>query len=415
MLETLISILPFRMISLFDLGGFSFKLVDAITIIIGLYLFFKVITKKIDYKFDKIDILLIIYLIYSGLNPFIAEDRILAFADLYRLIVSALSYFSLVVLIKSRNDFKREIIRLYKIMLYSSIPTIVYSIFIFIVKGIPEIQIFGAQAINSFNVRFSGLYPDPNSYGIYLVMCLIILVELYKIKAINKNMFMRFGIALIATLILTFSRSAIIMIGIYILFLINLDGKSRKLQITIISASVSLLLGIMIINPFNIRASIIERISNTITVDTENDWAIKSRMIYYGLSFSAFKEYPITGVGRGNFYTYGIQNYEDLPEDANPQGLVFQVISELGLIGLIILIIIFAKLIREIFLKIKKCDKDEIGLLSIALSFLTTYLVGSVFGTFDSTRELWYILAFASVSISRISTNVDNNKNISEI
>lgn len=405
MLETLISILPFRMITLLQLGTFNFKLVDAISIIIGLIILYKVAVKKINFKFNKIDILLIVYLIYSFINVFVASNKILAFADLYRLMVSGLSYFSISVMLKNINYFSKESIRLYKIMLYSCIPTIIYSVIIFVLKGIPEIKAFGPHAINSFNVRFSGFYPDPNSYGIYLIMCIIILIELYKIKEVSQKKFMSFATLLIITLILTFSRSAIIMLGIYIIFLINFDGKNKLLQKKIICSGIVLLLGIMIINPFNVRNVIIDRVSNTITIDTENDWAIKSRLIYYSLALEAFKEKPITGIGRGNFYTYGVANYDGLPEDANPQGLIFQVISELGLIGTLILSSIFIILIHDIRIKIKKCDKEESALLSISYGFIITYLVGSMFGTFDSTRELWYILAFASAIVSK------NNKN----
>ena len=87
-------LLSIRMIELVNIGDFSLKIIDIITIVLACITFvFDTQHKKREEKANSIDIFLMLYIVYSLVNVFIAGDKTLAYSDFYRLIVSFLAYY----------------------------------------------------------------------------------------------------------------------------------------------------------------------------------------------------------------------------------------------------------------------------------------------------------------------------------
>lgn len=82
---------------------------------------------------------------------------------------------------------------------------------------------FGADV-----VRFAGLYIDPNYYSIGLIISLCLLVVLYHRDEINSFVLLLFSVPLICFLIITYSKSAIIMLLVPAFFFIYSSVKKRK-------------------------------------------------------------------------------------------------------------------------------------------------------------------------------------------
>lgn len=160
------------MIPLFNIGNFSVKFMDVITICIayvGLLLF---LYKKFKFKFNIIDYGIIFYVAYSIVNIFIANSKLDSVADFYRLVVSIIAYSIISVYYKniSLEKYKEVFIKCCKIWVVNSLILTGYSVMIFLKYGLNELRGLGVLAINSFNVRFSGLHPDPNLFAMYLVI-----------------------------------------------------------------------------------------------------------------------------------------------------------------------------------------------------------------------------------------------------
>ena len=402
----LIFILPYRMVDLININTFSFKLADFITILVFIYFSMRIMSLKDKYiKFNDIDVMILFYILYSLFNTLVAQDRVLAYADFYRLVIAILPYFIIVDIFRRINIEKvyKLYCNMFKIWIFNTYISAIYSIYIFWAYGIKEFYAFGVLAINSFNFRFRAFYPDPNLFAIYLVISIIFTIHLYKHKEISKRIFILTMMITISSLIFTFSRSGILMFLIYILIYAKKDFKTKKILLYIL---IFFVVSIFIVSfNQNVRSMILNRVNNTINMNYKKDEAIGSRLLYYKTAIVEFENNPVIGVGRGNFLNQG-NKYYYLPDNANPQNLFLQVISELGIVGLIILVLIIFRIFIKYF-KYRKVRLTDIH--NLLYHILIIYLFSALFGTFDTTKELWYILAFINSSICYLK-RLSNNK-----
>ena len=401
------------MIPLFNIGNFSVKLMDVITICIayvGLLLF---LYKKFKFKFNIIDYGIIFYVAYSIVNIFIANSKLDSVADFYRLVVSIIAYSIISVYYKniSLEKYKEVFIKCCKIWVVNSLILTGYSVMIFLKYGLNELRGLGVLAINSFNVRFSGLHPDPNLFAMYLVIAFTIVVELYRINEIKKSYF-RFSMIIITlSIIFTFSRSGILMFLIYLLFMIGKGKKGIILKSKIFVTFICLFAIVYVANPFSFRYFVQNRFLNTITQSNyNNDIAINSRELYYNIAKEEFKSSPLLGVGRGNYLDSAQKMYYDIDQGANPQSLIYQLLSEMGIVGIVVFMGMYFILILYMY-KLKKFKNTKISFITnLNFNILILYFMGALFGSFDSTKELWYIFAMANSVIYQFKCNLEKSE-----
>ncbi len=91
--------------------------------------------------------------------------------------------------------------------------------------GITEV---GDSNLEDIITRFKGLYPDPNYYSVGLIISLCLLVILYYRNEIKVFPALLLSGAMIYFLIITYSKSAVIMLVVVLLFLIYALEKKRK-------------------------------------------------------------------------------------------------------------------------------------------------------------------------------------------
>lgn len=396
-------LLSIRMIELVNIGDFSLKIIDIITIVLACITFvFDTQHKKREEKANSIDIFLMLYIVYSLVNVFIAGDKTLAYSDFYRLIVSFLAYYVITTNFRYSEFYEKVFIKASKVYISGAIISIAYSIYIFYIKGLPEIKAFGLNAINSFNVRFTGLESDANTYCMYLMIALVMLVKLYEVKQISKKKFLFTITIMILSIILTFSRSGLIMLVVYLVFF---SSENLKLKLRVLTMAAIVFFILMFTNPYGFQDIMLGRLTNVFTTNSSQDVSIYLRKMYYNITVTEFKSSPIIGIGRGNFAEIGSQ-YFNLPEGANSQGVFYQVACELGIIGLFL----FCSILIITLIKLHKVAKiyknsNYSWMSELDFSLIILYIISSLFGNFDSTREFWYILAIASSSIEYFYSN----------
>lgn len=406
-------ILPYHMIPLFSIGNFNLKFIDVITICVAYVSLLLFLYKRFKFRFNIIDYGVIFYVAYSIINIFIANSKLDSIADFYRLTVSIIAYFVISLYYKniSLEKYKTVFIKCCKVWIFNSIILTGYSIFIFLKYGLNELKAFGVLAINSFNVRFSGLHPDPNLFAIYLIISFAILVELFKIHQVKKVYF-RFSVIVITVSILfTFSRSGILMFLIYLLLMIGKGKNGFILKLKIFTALICLFAIVYTINPFNFRYFIQNRFLNVITQNDYNgDVAINSRKLYYDIAKEEFKSSPLLGIGRGNYLNSAQKIYYNIDQGANPQSLIYQLLSEMGIVGTVVFMGIYFILILYMH-KLKKSKNTKISFITnLNFNILILYFIGALFGSFDSTKELWYIFAMSSSVIYQFKHALSKNE-----
>jgi O-antigen ligase len=222
------------------------------------------------------------------------------------------------------------------------------------------------------------------------------LLKIYRNKNILKNLpFILFLFTAIICVIFTGERSSTIklFLGIFLFFFI-LKKTKYIFSITILTSLVILIaanFGQYKVLKTRFYDDVIPRIFNS---------EIRENYLYFKLyktGFNVFKEYPIFGVGNKNFRVETcrvnkaapiINNFNKKYQcNTHPHQIYFEFLSEHGIIGSIILLIIFYNLIFKNFKKMIR-DKNFIQIGSFC--YLSTIFIpiipsGSFFSDFNST------------------------------
>lgn len=317
------------------------------------------------------------------------------------------------------NTFKktRDIIKAVIIIIASNVIVFIIGFYQYFFN--PTFGSFTQWAeVNRINATFT----DPNSLGNYLILMFplyIILIIYYK----KWYLKLLFNVLLVAFLLITFfsgSRNAmlgiIVALGAFAIIgltklvkiLVIKSRKSRKIRNFSISlGSVVLVIIILFVSLFGIlMASRVELLDKyrppetgialfDRTVDTI--WmsynvyrqagfieAFKSvsseRYVIWAQAVNMFRDYKVTGVGLGSFIIE-LPNYYELND--SPIRIVdytgnyyLQILSELGLPGLLLVLFIFFLMIKKVFYYFK--NKKIIGKKDKADWFLTGFFISFI-------------------------------------
>ena len=146
--------------------------------------------------------------------------------------------------------------------------------------------------------------------------------------------------------------------------------------------------------------SIVDRVS-TLT-DFQSDQSASDRLSYYKLSLEYFKENPILGMGLGNWkiesipYVIDRSNVYIFPYHAHNDFL--EVLSELGIIGIILYGSIFIIIIFYLFKLLNKSSQDYFKFGLVFVLFFTIYLIDASFN-FPHARPVQQVVLLLVFSI----------------
>jgi len=290
--------------------------------------------------------------------------------------------------------------------------------------------------------RFNATFTDPNALGAFTILLFPVYIGLliyFKRYYLRLLIFISFLLYLIL-LFLSGSRSAFIgivlaIIIFFIIFIIrgfrHIKGRwafySRWIKVVLILIPIIILLSFtlfslyLIDNPDSptMKISLIRR-----TIDTFKTGiyyireigileGLKSvsnyRYIFWGQSVEMFKDYPLTGVGQGS-YILQLPNYLTINRTgylsdgklvADFTGNYYlQVLSELGLPGIVVILFIIYLLVSKVinYFKVKKYlrefENSDWLLIALFISFVSM-LVGQFFGphtNFDEVQFTFWLI-----------------------
>lgn len=257
------------------------------------------------------------------------------------------------------------------------------------INGIARVDILGGKVLRPY-----GTFGHPNELAAYLIVSCATSFYFFLTKKGNTKIFSAIALALsVAGEFLTFSRTGIF--ALFILFGISFytlyKNKLRNslfmgLKIILISIAA---ISIIILPELNSRISF-------------NDRAAADRGYYNQIGLEIFKLHPIFGSGAGNII---FKVAEQLPINAYswqvqpPHNYFLLVACETGIIGLILILIFFAKIFIDLFKKIKLSSRDSsnqiylIILFAIFVSFIFLMQFDHYFYTWPQTQLLlWMVL-----------------------
>lgn len=250
----------------------------------------------------------------------------------------------------------------------------------------------GVSVVQTFARRFLRGYggmPHPNILGGWLSVSLFIVIALYhKVKdRLRALILVAYG-CIFTGLILTFSRSAWAgFIAGWIVFLFFLAktsrlsewfrGKSDAIALIVLTAAFSIVLGLILKEPLTERGSMffVDMRRNALGYSTLEEKSLNDRKFAIQESREIIRKNPIFGTGIG---TYTYERHRASPKlsaiQLQPVHVIFLLIlSELGVIGLILAIIVIFSWFRQLFSE-QKIIGIMMGVSLLIVSFFDHYV-----------------------------------------
>lgn len=346
-----------------------------LTLLIFIMFIVKSILKRdINIDLSSIDYMLIIFFLsifMSAITSLFPRD------SLNYLIYYFITFLTIIVIVSSINSSK-ELDILIKLIVFGTFLTAIYGIYQWKVVGIEVNPSLTDLTINQgMGGRVYSTMGNPNVYGELLVLtlpfiCPIILNE----KSLLKKIFwIIISLPILLIMIKTGSRSAWVAFAIAIFIFVFLWNKRYTPYL--------ILLGIIAL-PF-LPSSIYKRI---MTIFNPNDTSLKYRKQILGPAFAMLRDYWLTGVGLGSRVVNIIyQRYKSfgLTTVAHTHNLYVQLWLEAGIAGLISLIVLMFRIVRNTFITIK--NKSNTDLNNILIASLSGILGLCVMGFAD---HIWF-------------------------
>ena len=377
-------LLLFSIIPITIILGTTVSLVNILLIDIS---FLILIFYRRDFKFikDKSIVYLLLLYIYLIFNSFISIDFKEGFLRNYgfiRIIIlfAAFNFFFL------HNNFSRKVLKFWSLILLIVLCD-VYIEFIF------GKNIFG---FSGHQGRIVSFFKDEPIVGGFLFSFFLVIIGFMtkELKIKNFFLFLIIGFFIFAILFTGERSNTIKAIGGISLFLLFVKSISiEKKIIIILTMIISILFSIF--NPFTDNKFLKQRYDKLL-----KDFVAKDNVYYlnFEYGFEIFKNHKLFGVGNKNYRIEAckienIKKYDNLC-NTHPHQIYFELLSEHGIIGsLIILYILFKLVFSKIFLTFNSSNYIKLGsLIYMMLVFAPLLPSGAFFSS--------YLLTLFTINLS---------------
>jgi len=250
------------------------------------------------------------------------------------------------------------------------------------IAGVAKIIVDGTKMIRAY-----GTFPHPNVLAVFIFICLFFTFCLFLNKKNSFKSYIFLSVTfffLFFTLFLTYARLVIfIFLLSSIIYFIILFKKNKK---QILSLFLLIIICLSIITYFAWP-----EISSRFYISA-GEQSIGLRLFYSQTSFLIIQEYPLLGIGIGNF-VWEIRQMLDLLSSWLHQpvhNIYLLIASETGLIGLFIFLMFLYQLLRKFNKKLK--NKKHYLLLLIVCAFLFLGLFDHYFWTLQQGQLIFWIV-----------------------
>ncbi len=236
-------------------------------------------------------------------------------------------------------------------------------------------------------LRAFGTFPDPHLFSLFIALS--IPVSWYFFKKTKNKIYLIIALFQLIAIMLSFSRSSYLAVLIFLIILgiteLSQAIKQKK-NIWIYLFGLFLILAIIITpNPVS------KRFNSSFNL---NEGSNQGRLEMWGKSIDLIKKHPWNGVGIGNF-SYHIKPSSSFREPIYAHNLFLDFGSEIGILSIILLLLIFVAVFSHSSLH-KKNNASNLN--NIIISFFIILFIFSLFETpFYSIRIFPLILIFLAI------------------
>lgn len=357
--------------------------------------------KKINFKKTDIKLFTIFYILFllSTIPSIIVSKNIIT--SIYTLIKFISYYLLIFVLIKypfKKDNFK-TIIK--NIIIASSLVTI-YGIIQYIFEF--DLNLNGVEKYPGIKGRIPSTFFNPIYYGVFVNIIFIYIITFIKNNLFNKKLLYILSILLYSALVLTFTRSAILVFfGIlFLTFLFNYKLILNKITISLLVIFIALTLLIpgakyVSLNSFangfdmlfgsNFMTNLLFKNDSDKTAVKE-DASIEHRKEFSIIATRIANNNPLTGVGFGTYINYMdskdfSKKYSDYKlSHTHPHAGFILLLAETGYIATLLFIfsysILIYQFIKDFINRFKRKDFDyciSVNLITCLIGFIITCIM----------------------------------------
>ena len=370
----------------------------ALLIFNGFTLVLKILTTPdMKLKYFRSNIWMVLFLVVIAVSALTSISLEESMNIALVMIAFAMAYFIIVNTIETKKQFKAI---LYMFVIAAGISA-VFGIYQYIFGDVYSQAWLDADMFEDIKMRVYSTFENPNVYGEYLILSIPIAVSLFWTeKGFWKKAFLLgiSGITMLA-MILTFSRGC----WLGILFALAILAVIIDRRFIILG-----LIGLMML-PFVLPDTIINRF---MSIGDMSDSSTSYRVYIWMGSLAMLKDYWLSGIGLGetSFNTiYPLYSYNNI-EAPHSHNLYLQIVSQFGIMGLIIFLAIVYNFYKDTTISMLK--KKNILLAGI-IAGLTGFFLESMFDyTWYNYRVIlifWMVLSFG-IAATKLKENEDGKE-----
>jgi putative inorganic carbon (HCO3(-)) transporter len=286
----------------------------------------------------------------------------------------------------------------------------------------------GLAAISSQEVvegviqpRLSGPIRRPNYWAQFMVAVLPLVLYriLYEKKVLVKAVASLAALILVYALLGTYSRGGFVAL-VAVFIMIILERRARPTLVLLVIISAMLIVALFPANYTERVQSLLILTPDTSLSTLYEDSSFRGRFAELRAGLRMFAEYPILGVGVGN-YKFNYQTYarklniETRVEVREAHSLYIEILAETGLIGAAAVTVLFGTLLlglARVRDKMRKQNRfrDWIPWLASIQISITAYLVSSLFLHGDYIRYLWILVALGTAALYLTRTLIETSQ-----
>jgi O-antigen ligase len=397
--EFLIFLLPITII----LGNFALNLNIILLSLIFLF-FYKNEKIKFNPGFKSIVLIIFFFLLintFQSGNIKISLTSLIGFLSHFILMLSLYYYF-----LKSPENIKKFLKVLMIVMIFCSLDIIFQFFF--------KVDIFGYKATADHGVRLSGPFGDELVAGAYLSKLLFISL-LFFFKDYKKKIiyFLSYIFVVFFAVFLTQERSALYMSLFLIIFFFIFFDFSKKYKILFFTLLLFIILITSFFNKSFKQKYIIDsmqifgltnnkehKINNETTIQINNFFDSRYGA-HFLTAFSIAKDNLLLGSGIKTFrivcseekYNNINSSYAFQRCNSHPHNLYLEILSEVGMIGVIIFLITIFSLIYRHFINI--FNGDFVSICCVAFFLILFFPLQTTGAFFSSWNGTFYWIGFA--------------------
>ncbi len=225
----------------------------------------------------------------------------------------------------------------------------------------------------------------------------IILVSMAKLYLYREKLFISIANILLASYFIIFdcaTRGAILSVALSIILFIYLllDKRIRRVYLISILAIIVLI----IVNLVSLLQSVqgmldlsgnsISAIDKSLMMLSQEDDMSNGRNELYSTAIDLFKKSPVFGWGIGGF-----EHFNMAPD--YPHQLFLQILCEMGLIGLIAMMLLLKGGVKKVFMRSERLTKDRAFLFILFMSVIPTLMFSSSYWLLPS---FWLLVAMGA-------------------